>query len=269
MGKLLSTKQIEFFNNNGFLFPLKIMTSEIAHKYRKKLEIYENSKGHTISGIDRHKSHLLFHWVYEIVKNQKILDVIEDLLGENILCWSSNFFIKEPNDNTYVSWHQDSEYWGLEPDDVITAWIALSDANIDTGPMEVIPKSHKWENKIHEETFQKNNLLSRGQEIKNMSNTDGAIAMPLNAGEISLHHVKLAHSSKTNKTLDRRIGLAIRYTSTAVKQKNSSKDSALLVRGKDNYSNFIHEVPPRNDNDIEAVKNHKIASELHTKILMK
>lgn len=269
MGKLLNKNQIEFFNNNGFLFPLKIMSAETAYRYRKKLEIFEKNKGHVISGIDRHKSHLLFHWVYEIVRNKNILDAVEDLLGQNILCWSSNFFIKEPKDNTYVSWHQDSEYWGLEPDDVITAWIALSDANIDTGPMEVIPKSHKWENQIHEETFQKDNLLSRGQEIKNIPNADEAVAMPLNAGEISLHHVKLAHSSRINNTSDRRIGLAIRYTSTAVMQKNSSKDSALLMRGEDNYSNFIHEVPPKKDNDIEAIKNHKIASELHTKILMK
>ena len=269
MSKNLTKNQIKFFHENGFLSPIRIMTSEKAHLYRNKLEKYEKNKGHTINGIDRHKSHLLFQWVYEIVKNKNILDAIEDLLGKNILCWSSNFFIKEPNDNTFVSWHQDSEYWGLEPDDVITAWIALSDASLETGPMEVIPKSHKWKNQIHKETFSKNNLLSRGQEIKNIDNIDQAIAMPLKAGEISLHHVKLAHSSKINKTNDRRIGLAIRYTSTAVKQKNSNKDSALLLRGKDNYLNFLHESPPKKDNDINAIRNHKIASELHTKILMK
>ena len=269
MSKFLTKNEVNFFNENGYLSPVKIMTAEKANIYRSKLEIYEKNKGHTINGIDRHKSHLLFHWVYEIVKNKSILDCIEDLLGKNILCWSSNFFIKEPNDKTYVSWHQDSEYWGLEPDDVITAWIALSDASIETGPMEVIPKSHKWENQIHKETFKKNNLLSRGQEIKDISNLQEATAMPLKSGEISLHHVKLAHSSKINQTNDRRIGLAIRYTSTAVKQKNSDKDSALLLRGKDNYCNFIHETPPKKDNDTDAVRNHKIASELHTKILMK
>jgi len=269
MGKILDNKQINFYNENGYLYPIKVISPEEALKYRKKLEEYEFKTGHVISGNERHKSHLLFRWVYEIVNNKIILDAIEDLLGPDILCWSTNFFIKEPKDNAFVTWHQDAEYWGLEPDDVVTAWIALSDASIKTGPMEVIPKSHKWKNMEHEQTFTKNNLLSRGQEIKNITNIDDAIAMPLSAGEISLHHVKLAHSSKINKSNDRRIGIAIRYASVAVKQKNSNKDSALLVRGIDNYLNFIHETPPKSDNDLDAVKNHKIASELHAKILMK
>ena len=155
-----------------------------------------------------------------------------DVLGPNILCWSSNFFIKEANDNAFVSWHQDSGYWGLEPDDVVTAWLALSDANIKTGPMEVIPKSHKWNNLNHTETFNKNNLLSRGQELDIKLSNHDSVAMPLNAGEISLHHVKLAHSSKINTTQDRRIGIAIRYTTPEVKQTKALdyKDSALLDR---------------------------------------
>lgn len=238
--------------------------------YRNNLEEYEKSKGKTISGNDRHKAHLLFKWVNEIVNNKNILDVIEDVLGPNILCWSSNFFIKEANDNAFVSWHQDSGYWGLEPDDVVTAWLALSDANIKTGPMEVIPKSHKWNNLNHTETFNKNNLLSRGQELDIKLSNHDSVAMPLNAGEISLHHVKLAHSSKINTTKDRRIGIAIRYTTPEVKQTKALdyKDSALLVRGIDEHKNFIHEVPPKFDLDPDAVKHHKIISEVHHKILM-
>lgn len=270
MTKILDQSQIEFFNQNGYLFPIKIMSKEKTLLYRNKLEKYEKSKGSLISGNERHKSHLLFQWVNEIVNNNKILDIVEDILGPNLLCWSSNFFIKEPNEDTFVSWHQDSEYWGLEPDDVVTAWFALSDANINTGPMEVIPKSHKWKNINHNETFNEKNLLSRGQELDiNASNHD-TIAMPLNAGEISLHHVKLAHSSKINTTQDRRIGIAIRYTTPEVKQTKAIKikDSALLVRGKDKYNNFIQEVPPKFDLDREAIENHRIISEAHHKILM-
>ena len=270
MTKILSKDQKIFFKDNGFLFPIKIMSKARASSYRKKLEDYEKSSGGVISGNDRHKSHLLFKWVNEIVNNNKILDAIEDVLGPNILCWSSNFFIKEANDNMFVSWHQDSEYWGLQPDDVVTAWLALSDAKIKTGPMEVIPKSHKWKNINHIETFNKNNLLSRGQELDiNLSNYDTK-AMPLKAGEISLHHVKLAHSSKINTSQDRRIGIAIRYTTPEVKQTKAidTKDSALLVRGEDKYNNFIHEFPPKFDLDKNAIANHKTISEAHNKILM-
>jgi non-haem Fe2+, alpha-ketoglutarate-dependent halogenase len=270
MTKILNKNQKLYFEENGFLFPVKIMSKNKALMYREKLEKFEKSKGNAISGNDRHKAHLLFKWVNEIVNNKTILDAIEDILGPNILCWSSNFFIKEANDNTFVSWHQDSRYWGLEPDNVITAWLALSDANIKTGPMEVIPKSHKWNNLDHKETFNKNNLLSRGQELDiNLSNYD-SVVMPLNAGEISLHHVKLAHSSKINITQDRRIGIAIRYTTPEVRQTKviDTKDSALLVRGEDKYMNFIHEVSPKFDLDSDAIENHKIISEAHSKILM-
>ncbi len=270
MTKILNNDQKTFFKENGFLFPIKILSEERVLSYRNNLEEYEKSKGNAISGNDRHKAHLLFKWVNEIVNNKNILDVIEDILGPNILCWSSNFFIKEANDNTFVSWHQDSEYWGLEPDDVVTAWLALSDANIKTGPMEVIPKSHKWNNLNHTETFNKNNLLSRGQELDIKLSNHDSVAMPLNAGEISLHHIKLAHSSKINTTQDRRIGIAIRYTTPEVKQTKALdyKDSALLVRGIDEHKNFIHEVPPKFDLDPDAVKHHKIISDVHHKILM-
>ena len=111
MTKILSKDQKKFFKDNGFLFPIKIMSEEKASSYRKNLEKYEKSKGGVISGYDRHKAHLLFKWVNEIVNNKTILDSIEDVLGPNILCWSSNFFIKEANENTFVSWHQDSVYW--------------------------------------------------------------------------------------------------------------------------------------------------------------
>ena len=271
MPKILDKKQITFFKEKGYLFPIKIMTKEKALSYRLDLEKYENAKGRTISGNERHKSHLLFSWVNEIVNNKKILDSVEDILGPNILCWSSNFFIKEANKNSFVSWHQDSGYWGLEPDDVITAWVALSDATIKTGPMEVIPKSHKWKNLEHKETFNKNNLLSRGQELNINFSEHNTISMPLKAGEVSLHHVKLAHSSKINNTNDRRIGIAIRYTTPEVRQTKAikNKDSALLVRGEDRYMNFTHETPPKFNLDEEAIENHKIISKAHHEILMK
>ena len=271
MPKILDKKQILFFKEKGYLFPIKIMTKEKALSYRLDLEKYENAKGSTISGNERHKSHLLFSWVNEIVNNNKILDSVEDILGPNILCWSSNFFIKEANKNSFVSWHQDSGYWGLEPDDVITAWVALSDATIKTGPMEVIPKSHKWKNLEHKETFNEKNLLTRGQELNIKTSEYNTIPMPLKPGEISLHHVKLAHSSRINKTNDRRIGIAIRYTTPQVKQTKADKekDTALLVRGKDQFMNFNHEIVPNFNINKETILNHKITSANHHKILMK
>ena len=271
MAKILNTKKINFFKNNGYLFPIKVMEEKEAFLYRTALEDYEKSQGSAISGIDKHKSHLLFSWVNEIVHNKNILDSVEDILGPNILCWSSSFFIKEANENSFVSWHQDAQYWGLEPDDVLTAWVAISDASLETGPMEVIPKSHKWQNLEHKETFNEKNLLTRGQELNIKTSEYNTIAMPLKPGEISLHHVKLAHSSRINKTNDRRIGIAIRYTTPQVKQTKADKekDTALLVRGKDQFMNFNPEILPNFNINKETILNHKITSANHHKILMK
>ena len=271
MPKILNKKQINFFKKNGYLFPIKVMEEKEASLYRAELEDYEKSQGSTLSGIDKHKSHLLFSWVNKIVHNNNILDSVEDILGPNILCWSSSFFIKEVNENSFVSWHQDSQYWGLEPDDVVTAWVAISDASLETGPMEVVPKSHKWGNLEHKDTFNEKNLLTRGQELNIKISEYNTIPMPLKPGEVSLHHVKLAHSSNINKTNDRRIGIAIRYITPQVKQTKADKvkDTALLVRGEDKFMNFSHESLPDFNVNQETILNHKITSVNHHKILMK
>lgn len=267
MGKILANKEIENYHKNGFFFPVRVMSPIDANFYRRKLEKYEGSQG-PLSGNDRHKTHLLFTWIDSLVRHPQILDAVEDIIGPNILCWSSNFFIKEAKDNTFVSWHQDSTYWGLDPNNVITAWIALSDASVSTGPMEVIPKSHIWKNQAHTQTFNKSNLLSRGQELSMDLSKEETVIMPLKAGEISLHHIKLAHSSKPNNTDDRRIGLAVRYIKPDVKNKNTN-DSALLVRGQDKLNYYQLETPPAKDLDEQAILNHKKYAEIHIKNLMR
>ena len=95
-----------------------------------------------IGGHLRHKTHLLFTWLADLVRHPRILDAVEDLYGPNILCWTTNFFIKEKANPAFVSWHQDSTYWGLSQPDVVTAWVAFTPANPGNGAMEVIPGSY-------------------------------------------------------------------------------------------------------------------------------
>ena len=197
----------------------------------------------------RHKVHLLFTWAAELVCNEQILDAVEDLLGPDILCWTTNFFIKEANNPAFVSWHQDSTYWGLDPDDVITAWVALSDAPVASGAMQFAAGTHRMGQLPHADTFHEHNLLSRGQEIAVKVDEGKAVPVPLKAGEMSLHHVKLAHYSGPNTTDDRRIGLAIRYIPPGVRQ-TKLRDSATLVRGRD--SRGFYDLEPRPLADLDA-----------------
>lgn len=166
----------------------------------------------------------------------EILDRVEALIGPNILVWGANFFLKEPHSSAYVSWHQDGTYWAMEPADIVTAWIALTPSTVQSGCLRVVPGSHHWPILAHTETFAEGNLLSRGQEMAIDVNLATVRDIPLAPGEMSLHHVKMAHNSEPNRADHRRIGYAIRYVATHVKP--DSIDTAMLVCGTDEYHHF-------------------------------
>jgi ectoine hydroxylase-related dioxygenase (phytanoyl-CoA dioxygenase family) len=256
MLKLLPEGAKEAFARDGYWFPVRVMDAAEAAAYRARLESYERAAGGPIASNMRHKVHLLFTWANALVRHPRILDAIEDLIGPDILCWTTNFFIKEPRDPAFVSWHQDSTYWGLEPHDVVTAWLALSDAPVESGAMKFLPGSHLRDQIPHRDTYHKDNLLTRGQEVAVDVDERQAVDVPLRAGEISLHHIRLVHGSKPNTTGNRRIGLAIRYIPTYVRQTKVA-DSATLVRGVDRYGNFEPEPAPRADLDDAALRAHK------------
>jgi non-haem Fe2+, alpha-ketoglutarate-dependent halogenase len=260
MPKLLSAAQVDAFWRDGYHFPVPVLSDAEVKRCRDALEAHEAAAGGPIASNQRHKVHLLFTWAADLVRHPRILDAVEDLLGPDILCWSSTFFIKEARTPDYVSWHQDATYWGLDPDDVVTAWVALSDAPVASGAMEFIPGSHRIGQLPHADTYHEHNLLSRGQEIAVKVEADKAVQVPLKAGEMSLHHVKLAHYSGPNTTEKRRIGLALRFIPPHVHQ-TKLRDSATLVRGRDTGGHYELEPAPRADGDEAALAAHRAATE--------
>jgi ectoine hydroxylase-related dioxygenase (phytanoyl-CoA dioxygenase family) len=214
----------------------------------------------------RQKPHLLFTWASELARHPKILDAIEDVIGPDILCWSTTFFTKEAHSPSFVSWHQDATYWGLSTNDVITAWVAFADAPVESGAMKFWPGSHLRNQLEHRDTFASDNLLTRGQEIAVDVPAGQGVDVPLKAGEMSLHHVLLAHGSGPNTTADRRIGYAIRYIPPHVRQ-IKARDSAMLVRGVDRYGNFDPDPAPKRDLDEAARAAHQDAVERSAKVL--
>lgn len=268
MSKLLTPEQLNSFKTLGYVSPIRIMSAEQALVLRQRLEEYESETGGPLSGALRHKTHLLFKGLNDLVRQEKILDAIEDLYGENILCWTTNFFIKEANDAKFVSWHQDSTYWGLSKPDVVTAWVALTESNESNGAMQVIPGTHLSDQIPHRDTFSENNLLTRGQEVAVDVDQSKAVSINLQPGEMSLHHVRLIHGSPPNTSPRRRIGFAIRYIPTYVRQ-IEGEDSATLVRGVDTFNTFEHEPRPTRDLDPEFVAMHTAIAERSAAILYK
>jgi hypothetical protein len=266
MPKILTQTEIDQFHEQGFVSPIRIMSAAEARAYRRRLERFERETGGPLGGHLRHKTHLLFIWLADLVRHPRILDAVEDLYGPGLLCWTTNFFIKEKANPAFVSWHQDSTYWGLSQPDVVTAWVAFTLANAENGAMEVIPGSHKLDQIPHRDTFAKHNLLTRGQEIAVELNPAKAVRLDLEPGEISLHHVRLVHGSPPNTSDDRRIGFAIRYIPTHVRQLFGD-DSASLVRGEDRYEHFEPEPGPKRDMDPDMLALHQAITERNAKIL--
>lgn len=266
MPKSLSRDQIARYRAEGYLAPLRVMSAAEAGALRARLEAVEARLGGPLRGDLRHKSHLLFPFLADLVRNPAILDVVEDLIGPDILCWNSNFFIKEAATPSFVSWHQDSTYWGLSSADVVTAWVALTPSNLANGAMAVIPGSQTLDQAPHRDTFDRNNLLTRGQEIAVAVDEAAAVPLVLEPGEMSLHHVRLVHGSPPNPSPDRRIGFAIRYIPTSLRQLEG-EDSATLVRGTDRFGHFELEPRPETDLAADMLAYHRRIAERSARIL--
>jgi len=266
--KVLTEDAAQRYRDEGYLAPLRALSTVDAASIRAKLETFESGAG-LLAGKLRQKSHLLFTWLNDLIRHPGILDAVEDIIGPDILCWGTSFFIKEPHNPAFVSWHQDSTYWGLEPPDIVTAWIALSDSTTENGAMRVLPGSHTVAQMPHRDTFRSDNLLSRGQEVMVDVDDAQAVTLTLAAGEMSLHHVRLIHGSEPNPSKQRRIGFAIRYLPTYVRQVAGPHDWATLVRGVDRHGNFELEQRPDADMSESAQAYHAAVVGGHAKILMR
>ena len=269
MPKVLSEDAIEQYHREGYFYPIRILDDEGVASNRGQLEEFEARQGKPVEGAQRSKSHLLFKWVDDLMRNSTLLDAVEDLIGPDILCWNTIFWIKEAGSQSFVSWHQDLHYWGLDANDLVSVWLALSPATLESGCMRVLPRSHTGDLLPHNDEYEQDNLLTRGQEIAVKVDESETVAMPLEPGEISLHNVRLAHASGPNRSSDRRIGISLHYMPTRSKQMIGEWDTAALVRGEDRFGHFTLTPRPAKDLDPSAVQFHEKASDATRKILYK
>ena len=266
MGKNLTDLQVSQFQETGFLPAFSVLSADHALHLRANLESFEAENDGVLTGSLRFKNHLLFKWLSDLIRSPRILDVVEDIIGPDIMVWSTDWWIKEANSPQFVSWHQDSQYWGLDTDKLVTVWVALSPSTIESGCMRVLPGSHLGPDLAHEETYHNDNMLTRGQSIDDI-NEDKAVNLVVDTGQAVLFAFRIAHASYPNKTDDRRVGLAIRYIPPDTQQQYSDQDSAALVRGVDNHQHFELEPEPRYDFDPVAVAFHKKSEEIRRQIL--
>ena len=237
MPKRLSVEQIEDYRRDGFCSPVDVMSPLEAAQFRDRLETAERRYPEALGPTARNNAHLAFTFLDEIVHHPSILDAVEDLIGPDILCWSTVLFIKEPTSKGYVSWHQDLTYVPLQPPDGVTAWLALSPATLHSGCMRMIPASHLDGIRPHHDTFGADNILTRGQNIEGVD-PQAAVDLVLAPGQISLHHGHTIHASSSNRSGERRVGVAIQQYLPPHVHERHGRGYAQLVRGHDSVGHF-------------------------------
>ncbi len=256
MPKALSRDQVEFYRRQGYLYPFACLGADETAAMRDSLDAFEREEGFSVGSI-HFKGHLCFRWSWQLARNAAILDAVEDLIGPDILAFASKFWIKGGGDGAFVSWHQDSAYFGLDPHDLVTVWVALTDSTPDNGCMRVIPGSHLGDARSHVETYHDKNLLARGQTIEELDETE-AVDMALRAGEFSLHHERIVHGSPPNPSTGPRIGLALFYIPASVRS-TIGRRTASLVRGADAFGHWDPDPEPCRDRDPEILAHMRAA----------
>ena len=235
----LSPAQLKQYKDEGYVSPIDALSKDEALEIREEIELIEKKWPKELEGLGRNYIHLVSPIFDKVSHNPKILDAVESIIGRDILICGTTLFIKNPNEKGFVSFHQDAKYIGLEPHNWVTAWIAVTDANEENGCMRMWSGSHKDELKYHNQKFDENNLLTRGQTVENVPIKETTPVI-LKAGQMSLHHPTIVHGSGLNRSNDRRIGFVIQsYIGSNVNQV-LGKMYVQQARGKDNYSYHEH-----------------------------
>ena len=266
--KSLIREQIDDYARNGVLFPVPVLSRREVRRFRAGYDELLAAFDHKPKSIELGVTHLHFRWAWELVTHAKVLDAVEDVLGPDLLVWSSSIFAKPARDPSHITFHQDGAYWGLDSTRVTTAWVALSPSTVESGCMRVVPGTQKDPIHPHEETWAEDNLLSRGQEVQANVADEDVVDVVLQPGEMSLHHVNIIHGSGRNVSDEPRVGFAIRYIDPQVRQVTPDHP-VIVARGEDRYGHYEHmTAPPPETRTSEALAKHLVAAEIHAREIL-
>ena len=266
MGTLPADK-ITQWKHDGFLSPFPLLDEEELQACRQGVERYEAWLGSTINAHPdmrwRSMPYLLLPWAARLARDPRILDKVEALLGPDILIFTSTFFIKEPHSATIAAWHQDSTYYGLEPKEEVTVWIALTEASEAAGCMDALSFQGRPRQLSHVSRVVKDSVNRAGQVITEPLDDSVPVAMPLKPGWFSMHHGLCPHRSGPNTSSHRRIGLGLNYIPARTRPSGSVRQASLLVRGTDRYGHFEPAAWPKDELGENELKVHERAMSLY------
>ena len=244
---------LEQYDRDGYLSPIDALDDAEVTEMRQAFDELEAriSKETAQIGLAGKEREIPFIWKF--ATHPEILDAVEQVAGPDLLLIATHIFCKYPSDEmgqeSFVAWHQDVTYWGLEPPKAFTAWLAIDDADDDNGAMLILPGSHHLGILDHGKSDEQGNLLSVNQAISEDDlDPQSAATITLKAGQISLHHGQVVHGSKPNRSSRRRCGMTIRFTTPDVRWVGDPDQkiawTPVLVRGEDHYDRLEKVAPP-------------------------
>lgn len=259
------------FNKNGIVWPLELNDKKNLEKFENEYFKFKKKSQEIFNNNISLKPHLLSKFFYKLATDESVLENVKKIIGEDIYIWSSAFFAKAPSEGKIVSFHQDNPYWQLTTTKVVSAWIALTESNVESGALQIVPGSHKVglikkldvENPRQsylkgEKTTNKSDLLSFNQNLDEYIKDNPPVTVKLKPGEFSIHHVNTVHGSGINKTKNFRIGFAVRYVSSDTQHQKETEDLATHVAGKKN-SYYQEEKIVKEDFSVEAINQYKFS----------
>lgn len=230
----LSGEQVRQYNERGYVFPIDIFSASEIEAIRSYFDdLLPQALAAGWNSYELTNWHKHCRGVWDIVTDSRIVDVMEDMLGETVILRHSHFFAKLPGDGMRVSWHQDASYWPLTPSKVVSAWLAIDDVDLGNGAMQVIPGSHlNAQVAFRDSAEEERNVLNQTVEQPEAFG-DPPVALELRAGQISLHSDWVLHGSEPNESTRRRCGLAMRYLSKDVRAYNGWNAHSVICRGEE------------------------------------
>jgi non-haem Fe2+, alpha-ketoglutarate-dependent halogenase len=266
MGRLPADKVAQW-KHDGFLSPFPLLDAAELRACQQGVARYEAWLG---SPINAHKEmkwrsmpYLLLPWAAKLARDPRILDKVEDVLGPDILIFTSTFFIKEPHSPTIAAWHQDSTYYGLEPKEEVAVWVALTEASEAAGCMDALSFRGQPRQLSHVSRVVKDSVNRAAQVITEPLDESSPVAMPLEPGWFSMHHGLCPHRSGPNTSDHRRIGLGLNYIPTRARPSGSIRQAALLVRGTDRHGHFEPAAWPKHELGEKELATHERAMSLY------
>ena len=247
------------YEQHGFYSPIPVLSqTEIAHH----LAELANAEAKLGNLHYRQKIHTVFQSPLQLATHQAVLDVVEALIGPDILLYNVQYIIKEAGSSAFVSLHQDLTYWGFSSDALTSMWLALTPAAEINGCMSMIRGSHRTGPREHRAVPDPDNILFQNQTVRR-AEEDDLQACPLAPGQASFHHGWTLHQSGPNRSGERRIGLNAQYIAPSMSKRKGHRGTAFLVRGEDAFGNFDAERLSEYDFEPAALANREMLEALH------